>query len=326
MKKIITAMLITTTALTAAVTVAVADSSSAYTGYVLYTGTVIADVNGITQQTQGAVIVQPDGTTETVATIHDRGALLGSVVTVTPSDFGATLSSPALAKAVTGTVNAAAKTIGTASAADGIKIIDIAAQPFQGSRDYAVIDLNRIDGLTLDSSDIKYCKTDAAGRISELYLNDVTGDAYTYGIVDKIDTRATEMTVFADGGIWRSDIVSPTAKRYSAVRISKDYSYDIDMDTREGNLTYHDDEYYQFSAVASLYSYGSASSVANGTAVIGADSYKLSDDIAVYYAENMQYVQTSLESVSNGHFKLTCYYDKSESEGGRIRVIVAERK
>jgi hypothetical protein len=31
-----------------------------------------------------------------------------------------------------------------------------------------------------------------------------------------------------------------------------------------------------------------------------------------------------IEDAINGSYKLKAYYDKSESEGGRIRVIIAE--
>ena len=90
---------------------------------------------------------------------------------------------------------------------------------------------------------------------------------------------------------------------------------------------YYNDEYYQFSAIAPLRSYGTASSITDGKAVINGAAYKLSNNVAVYYKEDSLYcVQTSLESVTNENFKLTCYYDKTENEGGRIRVIIAEHK
>lgn len=325
MKKMIAAILITASAMIPSAAVSAEDSQTAYNGYVLYSGTVVADVNGISQQTQGAVIVKTDGTTDTIATLYDKRAFLGDIVTVTPSEFGFALTNPVSGKKISGKVNAAAKTIGSTPVADDVRIIDIAAQPFIGSRDCAVIDLDRIDGLSLESRDVKFCKTDTAGRITELYLNDVTGDAYTYGIVDSLDSENKETFVLADGWMWKSDIIS-SAKPFSAVRIAKDYSYEMDPDTREGKLIYNDDEYCRFAAIAQLHSYGAASAVKDGAAVIGGSSYKLSNNTAVYYKENTIIVQTSLESVANGNFRLTCFYDKAESDGGRIRVIIAERK
>lgn len=71
-QKIISTALLTAIALSASITAIAEEAPGSYTGYVIYTGNVIADINGITQQTQGAVIIKPDGTSETIATLHDK--------------------------------------------------------------------------------------------------------------------------------------------------------------------------------------------------------------------------------------------------------------
>lgn len=301
-----------------------AESQEPYTAYVVYTGDVIADVNGITQRTKGAVVARLDGTTETCATIFDKSATLGSVVTVSTSAFGQSLTL-ASGRSVSGTVNAQSMRIGSTPVSENVQILDIAAQPIKNNHDYAAVSLDRIDGLTLDSNDIKYCATDANGYITELVLNDVTGDSYTYGIVTDTDSDK-DVFVTADGSIWHPYGISSSSQRYSPVRLASSYRYDIDMDTHEGKLVHHDDSYDTFSFISPLYRIGNASSLSEGTATVSGSTYKLSDSTAIYYTDNSHYVQTSLESVSDGNYTLTCYYDKPESQGGRIRIIVAEHK
>lgn len=326
MKKTIAAILITTSALTAAATAVAADNSASYTGYVLYTGNVIADVNGITQQTQGAVIAKMDGTTETCATLYDKSALLREIVTVRPSDFGVTLSNTVTTSEVSGTVNASAMTIGNKKVSEDIRIMDVAAWPSNGMRNYAVADINRIDGLTLSANDVKYCQTNAAGEITELVLNDVTGDAYNYGVVAR-DTSISEDIILSGGQKWRcANDTKFGILKYTPVRFAPYLKYDIDMDTNTGRLISYEDTYHLYSHEAPLKLYGVASDIQARTATINGNSYKLSDDVQVFYTESNAYVQTSLESVNSGNYKLSCYYDKAENRGGRIRVIIAEHK
>ena len=55
----------------------------------------------------------------------------------------------------------------------------------------------------------------------------------------------------------------------------------------------------------------------------GNRSYTLSDQVLVYERRGSQYYLSSLARAESGGFTLTAWYDKAESEGGRIRVIVA---
>jgi hypothetical protein len=63
-------------------------------------------------------------------------------------------------------------------------------------------------------------------------------------------------------------------------------------------------------------------SVGGNTGVGGSASYTLADDVLVYEMVNGDYYLSSLDRVSSD-FSLTGWYDKSESSGGRIRVITA---
>ena len=52
-------------------------------------------------------------------------------------------------------------------------------------------------------------------------------------------------------------------------------------------------------------------------------SHTLSDSVVVYEYRNGAYYLSSLARAEEGDFTLTGWYDKADSEGGRLRVIVA---
>ena len=57
--------------------------------------------------------------------------------------------------------------------------------------------------------------------------------------------------------------------------------------------------------------------------VAGNRKYSLSDSVVVYEQRGSQYYLSSLGRAQSGEFTLTAWYDKAETAGGRIRVIVA---
>ena len=63
----------------------------------------------------------------------------------------------------------------------------------------------------------------------------------------------------------------------------------------------------------------------SGSTAVGTNNqkYTLSDTVAVYVYEGGEYQLSSLARISGGNYSLTGWYDKDESAGGRIRVIIA---
>ena len=56
--------------------------------------------------------------------------------------------------------------------------------------------------------------------------------------------------------------------------------------------------------------------------IAGNQAYTLSDDVLVYEQRSGQYYLSSLARAENGD--VTGWYDKAESEGGRVRVIIVK--
>ena len=56
--------------------------------------------------------------------------------------------------------------------------------------------------------------------------------------------------------------------------------------------------------------------------VSGSQKYTLSDSVAVYEFRSGQYFLSSLARAEESQGSLTAWYDKAESDGGRVRIIV----
>ena len=172
----------------------------------------------------------------------------------------------------------------------------------------AVIYPSRLAGLKLDSGKVRWYSLNPQGEIDILILNDVTGDAYQYGII----------THFTEEGEGMS--------RYCT------YQYDV------GGVSYTLSGTTRFLATAGpiriqgdpaspekLYALTAAQAgqVSGNQFVTGNQRYTLSDSVVVYEYRDGRYYLSSLARAESGG-NVTGWYDKAESEGGRIRVIVVQ--
>lgn len=171
----------------------------------------------------------------------------------------------------------------------------------------AVLYPSRLAGLSLDHSDIKYYSLNPQGEIETLILNDVTGDAYQYGIITRFEETGEGMNRFCS---YQYDVggVSYTlsgSTRFQAVggpvRIL-------------GDLASPDRLYPLIQA--------QAGQIVGSQFVAGSQKYTLSDSVAVYEFRSGQYFLSSLTRAEESQGSLTAWYDKAESDGGRVRIIV----
>lgn len=115
--------------------------------------------------------------------------LLNSFVRVSFSDGTAKAAKMAAQSDVSGTFNWASRKLGKYTVAENVNILDIDANSNKTLKgEYVKIYPQRIDGLNLTSSKIYYTKKDGNGVITELILNNVTGDMSDYALLTVIDT------------------------------------------------------------------------------------------------------------------------------------------
>ncbi|MDO4553160.1 MAG: S-layer homology domain-containing protein [Bacillota bacterium] len=208
---------------------------------------------------------------------------------------------------VYGEVDADDMTIGSKTVADSVKIIDT----YAGS--YVQTGMSRLDGLTLSSDSVLYCDMEN-GKITRLFLNNVTGDAMDYGVV--------------------LSAVSNSSSSGS----SGSYSYDLDGTTH--NLNFSDKALSNVSkGPAAIYTSGgetrlknlpSLSKITDVTSsyvVAGGNRYYYAAEVKVYEKTSSSYrlstVADAVAAAEEGG-SLSFYYDfdKTAAKGARVRVII----
>ena len=110
------------------------------------------------------------------------------------------------ARSVSGTFNENGTALGGTPLADGVEIIDTTAEGVAGA-----IRPSRLSGVTLQSGDVRYYTTNAAGEIDRLILDNVTGDLWTYGVLDDVRNLTSAAADVIDEQIGRpsGDVTLP---------------------------------------------------------------------------------------------------------------------
>ena len=108
------------------------------------------------------------------------GIQVGSVVQVHSSGIGKITLRAVSSKAAAGSLNVAAKKLGSVPLADRLTIYDRIRNSIA-----VEIDLEDIQTPSVAASDIVYAGTNSSGEVNVLVLNNVTGNAYTYGILHR---------------------------------------------------------------------------------------------------------------------------------------------
>ena len=232
---------------------------------------------------------------------------LGDLVTV-----GASADASAVArlskKRVSGTVSAESMTLGKYSLASDVRILD--AADGTAVRIYPA----RLDGAHLEEEDVLFYRTDSAGRITDLILNDYTSDGLSYGIMT--DVRETDDGLSLSGS-------------YTYLIGGQESSFSMQsgkLSAKGGPSAFRLDGG-QLASVKSLTQVKDLAAVTE-TQVIAGDGtvYTLSEQADVYVYEDFTYLYSNLQEVRGGAYNLRAYYDREDSAGGRVRIIIATPK
>ena len=101
-------------------------------------------------------------------------------------------------KSVSGTINDTATALGDYALADDVQILDTTSEGLAGT-----VRPSRIAGTKLNALAVRYYTLNEQGQIDRLILNDVTGDLWTYGVLDDvtnlISTAASSTTNTGSG-------------------------------------------------------------------------------------------------------------------------------
>lgn len=213
--------------------------------------------------------------------------------------------------AVYGKVDSQNYKIGDSLVSPYVSILDVSTVSGGNTPLYKKIYLSRLDGATLSDDNILYCEKDSEGKISSIITLNASSDMYSYGMVVKKDNNTGAITLDIGG---RSIFVSGSFTGISSGVPSR--------------ITYDGTK---VSAIVPLNSVSTrAESITESTVTCGNKTYKLSDNVAVYRvragSSNYEYIPKNEITENFNSYSLSVYYDKSESIGGRVRVIVAVEK
>ena len=285
-----------------------AQTSDTKYGYVIGSGKKnFTNNDGTTYSSYYITLVGADGATYEYPTNADCTSYKCSVVEASFTGGSTKITRiNSLTSSLTGTVDSDNMKIGSHKIAPECKILDTVGYYSTDNTLYKTVYLQRLDGITISSSDVRYYTKNAKGEITEIILMDVTGDCYEYGMVTGGNTN--RYNVDMDGVLYTtSDAVggahiNTPVKGYFA-----------------GNA---------LTLKGSLKSYGgTAKNLTGSTIDINGVTYQLSDKVVVYENKNYSsYSKISINEAISGNYSYSAYYDKTEEKGGRIRVIVVKEK
>ncbi len=247
-----------------------------------------------------------DGVERSFVIPRDAGLDVGRVAAVSVSSAGA--DAHGVFANLGGRVSADGKRIGDIPMADGIQIVDSAA-------DGTAITLApaRLAGTELSGADVRYYTRNGAGEIDRLFLNDLTGDTWTY--------------------IYLTEVYDPDPSSFSSnVR----YTY---LSRGRTTTFYGGGAKYAVTEGGGAVSYASDGSIRsmrplracdvrrleNGTAFLDSGSRAIAENVQVYLRQSGGYYLTELAAVNAFDYHLTGWYDDFTGRaGGLLRVLIAE--
>jgi hypothetical protein len=210
-------------------------------------------------------------------------------------------------KYVSGSVNDAGTSAAGYAFASDIHILDISGA---GT---TAINPKRLAGAELGSGNVRYFTLNINNEITDMILNDMTWDMYKYGIILTADEKIAGMSISSSYMCDFGGMQTTLSSSNTAFGVAKGPCYAITSGNslvRIKNLT-----------AAEIESIGLTDTQTS------AGYSKIWDNVLVYEYKDSAYYLTSLSLISDlDEYNLTGYYDRSTSEGGRIRVIIAVKK
>ena len=261
------------------------------------------DKNGNDYTAASVTILATDGNTNTYST--DRTSVrTGTLVQAVPTENGMEVKNLSSAS-LSGKVNADGTKLGGRSFAADVEILDTYGD--HGVRVYP----QRLAGMEIAEGMVRYYLLDGNGDISRLILKDATGDMHTYGVITSVSevNSAASMTT---AGTYVCDVAG-TAQTVSGSTVYNVKTGPFMMKTDGEKI----DRFTNLTKVK-------LTSIEGTTAYGGNRQYAIWDDALVYEVRDGKYFLTSLALVTGGDYTLTGWYDKDQTDGGRIRVILAK--
>lgn len=289
-------------------------SKNIVVGYLQDTGTkqfVSTDGNEISSYYISVVLA--DGSTTTYRTNSNYSKFINSIVSLSFNSEGiASIGVKSSSSGLSGVVDAANYTIGKQSVAENVKILDITTTKNNATGAYTKTYLTRLDGLELSEDKIVYYTKNNEGKVSEIFLLNVTGDIYKYGVILNSSLN--------DSGVVKSFNVLSDWENYSynkaAIAGAKVAAGEgIGIITDGKNIV----DFITLTKVS-----GSVKNISGSILIASSGEYEISGNTGVFIKSGNTYMQTTLDEITDlSKYSVSAYYDKKPEKGGKVRVLVA---
>lgn len=260
-------------------------------------------------------LLKPDGTTlEYESTMNYANYCKDTVVKVTFKNGKASLTQVSANGDIWGKVSASNYKIGADAVDKDVKIVDVVKGSTFADAVYKRIYLQRIDGITISAQDVLFVGKNAKGEITTLFLDNLTGDAYSYGIVTKAQSSSGSMNVSGSYTYFdksRKMSVNTSGKSFTVYAGSPVQIKNTKMGVEN---------------MKKIESAGSVTNIENGFITASGKTYLASDEVAIYNYVGTDYQAITEEELKNllGKKTVTAYTENVNSKSPRIRVIVAK--
>ena len=282
------------------------DMSGTITGYVTGSGKKsFKNSDGTTYQSYYVDVVAVDGTAYTYPTSTDKSNSVNKVCKITIKDGKAQVGSSISATSVSGAVSYSDLLIGNNRISSDVTILDVAKNVYSDVPLYTKTYMQRLDGMMLKDGQVLYAQKNSNGEISEMIVQNVTGDMYSYGIITSVTKQGTSVvgaTIESSGNGYAisgmSNLSVGLPVKFINNGMSADYAQSLDKIS------------------------GGVDTLTTGYAEIGGKKYLLSPTVEVFQKEKLstKYMRISITDAINGDYSYTCYTDNKET--GRVRVII----
>ena len=264
-------------------------------------------------------IVTTDGDELEYEAYKDYSSKLNSVVKVKFSNGLATITTLS-GSSISGIFDWENKKLGTLKLADDIKIMDVGEIDSNLANQYVITYPQRIDNVKISSSSIMYYSKNTNDEIDNLILENVTGDAFFYGIVTSAAVTESDNST---SSVYKCNIngsiltLSKSNGSYTNISSGEPAAFGVEGGT-----------------VVSIKALSEVSSLItdiNGVQIETSDdkTYLLSSYVVVYeknYSGSGYKILPLSDLLESDKYYLKAYYDKAQTSGGRIRVIMATEK
>ena len=160
------------------------EADAVFYGVVQSSSRSLTEENGADVQQEVSVLCT-DGTARTVHVDKSLNYVVGTLVEVSVTADGESVEKLE-SRSTSGTISDDASALGSTPLAENAEILDTTSEGVAGT-----VVPSRLSGVTLSDSDVRYYTTNENGQIDRLILSNVTGDLYTYGVLDDVKNLTT---------------------------------------------------------------------------------------------------------------------------------------